>query len=64
MLMLESLQSSQKKKKKKKRKKKKRFVLCTYYLFDKCLIDVFIIGMIYFFGVCFCSHQIQVLGMY
>ena len=41
VLMLESLQSSQ--------QQKKGFVLCTSYMFDKCLIDVFIIGMIHFF---------------
>ena len=41
VLMLESLQSSQ--------QQKKGFVLCTSYMFEKCLIDVFIIGMIYFF---------------
>ena len=42
VLMLESLQSSQ--------QQKKGFVLCTSYLFDKCLIDMFIIGMIFFWG--------------
>ena len=45
----------------KKRIKKKGFVQCTSYLFDKSLIDMLIIGMIYFFGVYCCSHQIQVL---